>query len=107
MNKTPEGAAERVAFYEGVLRDGNFPPLAEDMPPTFHMTTIEKFRTELSAVFTPLMLVGVESFASSFQEAFLHLSDADARTWLDVIEQTGRTPEGLGYTDHYLYIGRR
>jgi len=33
--------------------------------------------------------------------AFLHLSDTDARTWLDVIEQTGRTPEGLGHTDHY------
>jgi len=77
FRKTPDGAAERTAFFEGVLHDGNFPPPAEDMPPTFHMTTIEDFRTEISAAFTPLMLVGVESFASSFQEAFLHLSDAD------------------------------
>ncbi len=57
--------------------------------------------------FTPLVLAGSESFASAFQASFLNLSDADSTTWLDVIEQTGRTPEGLGYADHYLFIGRR
>jgi len=107
LRKTPEGAAERAAFYEGVLHDGNFPPPAEGVPSAFQMTTVEEFHTELSATFTPLILAGVESFASSFQESFLRLSDADAQVWLDMIEQTGRTPEGLGYTDHYLYIGRR
>lgn len=107
FRKTPAGVAERTTLFEGVLRDGNFPPPADGSPSTFHMTTVEEFRTELSATFTPVVLAGIESFASSFQESLLHLSDADAQRWLDVIEQTGRTPEGLGYTDHYLYIGRR
>jgi len=26
---------------------------------------------------------------------------------LDLIERTGTTPEGLGATSHYLFIGRR
>lgn len=107
FRKDPAGAAENTAFFEGVLRDGNFPPPADGMPSTFHMTTVEEFRAELSATFTPVVLAGVESFASSFQESLLGLSDADAHAWLDVIERTGLTPEGLGYTDHYLYIGRR
>jgi len=107
FHKTPHGAADRAAFYHGIMHDGNFPPRAEGVPSTFHMTTVAEFQEELSGMFTPLVLAGVESFASAFQESFLHLSADDAHTWLDVIEQTGRTPEGLGYTDHYLYIGHR
>lgn len=107
FRKTPQDAADRAAFYHGIMRDGNFPLREEGAPSTFHMTTVAEFQEELSGMFTPLALVGVESFASAFQESFVHLSTDDAHTWLDMIEQTGRTPEGLGYTDHYLYIGRR
>ncbi len=107
FRKTPQGAADRTAFYHGIMRDGNFPARAAGVPSTFHMTTIAEFQEELASLFTPIVLAGVESFASAFQDSFLQLSADDVRTWLDVIEQTGRTPEGLGYTDHYLYIGRR
>lgn len=107
FRKTPQDAADRAAFYHGIMRDGNFPLREEGAPSTFHMTTVAEFQEELSGMFTPLALVGVESFASAFQESFVHLSTDDAHTWLDMIEQTGRTPEGLGYTDHYLYIGHR
>jgi ubiquinone/menaquinone biosynthesis C-methylase UbiE len=107
IQKKPAGAAERAGFYRGVLHDGNFPAPEEGGPSGVHLTTIEEFRAELSTAFTPLVLVGTESFASAFQESFLDLSEADAALWLDVIEQTGRTIEGLGYADHLLFIGRR
>jgi hypothetical protein len=49
----------------------------------------------------------VESFTSSYQESYLHLSEVDAAAWLDLSEQTGVTPEGLAMADHYLYVGYR
>jgi len=67
---------------------------------------VRKYRAERSTAFTPRVFAGVESFDRAFQELFPYLSDADATTWLDVIERTGRTPEGVGYADHYLFIGR-
>jgi hypothetical protein len=27
--------------------------------------------------------------------------------WLDLVEQTGTTPEGLGASDHFLFVGRK
>lgn len=102
------GAADRAAFYRRLLHDGNyFPSSLEDGPSTVHLTTSEAFSAELSSAFTQLALVGAESFAAANQEPFHGLSDADADAWLDVIEQTGRLPEGLAYADHYLFIGRR
>ena len=32
---------------------------------------------------------------------------AEAEAWLDLIEHTGQTAEGLGVSDHFLYVGRR
>jgi hypothetical protein len=49
----------------------------------------------------------VECFTSWCQESYLHLAEADAAAWLDLIEQTGATPEGLAMADHYLYVGYR
>jgi len=68
---------------------------------------VQKYRAERSTAFTPRVFVGVEPFARAFQELFPYLSDADATTGLDVIERTGRTPDGVGSADHYLFIGRR
>jgi SAM-dependent methyltransferase len=107
FQKKPAGVTERAAFYRGVLHDGNFPAPEGGGPSGVHLTTIDEFRAELSTAFTPVVLVGTESFASAIQESFLDLPEADAAMWLDVIEQTGRTVEGLGYADHFLFIGRR
>jgi len=27
--------------------------------------------------------------------------------WLDLVEQTAATPEGLGQSDHFLFVGRK
>ncbi len=35
------------------------------------------------------------------------LSAENADAWLDLVEQTGKTPDGLGISDHFLYIGRK
>jgi len=49
----------------------------------------------------------VESFASAWQP-ILHTLPADqAEAWLDLVEQTGVTPEGLGQSDHFLFVGRK
>ena len=29
------------------------------------------------------------------------------RYLLDLVEETGRTPEGVGQSDHFLFIGRK
>jgi hypothetical protein len=35
------------------------------------------------------------------------LPPAEAEAWLDPIEWTGQTAEGLGVSDHFLYVGRK
>src|SRR5712692_3254579 len=67
--------------------------------------TIEGFRSEFTA-FTQLVFTGVESFANYDQKSLLKANPENAEVWLDLIEKTGTTPEGLGMTGHFLYIGR-
>jgi len=71
-----------------------------------HLTTIAEFRTDFIG-FQEIALVGVESFAQSYEENLLKLSPEQANIWLDLIEETGKTPEGLGMTGHFLYIGQK
>jgi hypothetical protein len=88
------------------LQEGTVPwqsrPPIQGYPPTVHLTIVAEFRAEFPFAFTPCVLAGVESFTSWCQESYLHLSEPDAAAWLDLIEQTGVTPEGLGMADHYL-----
>jgi len=49
----------------------------------------------------------VESFTSVWGDTLNDLSAQDAEAWLDLVEQTGSTPDGLGMSDHFLYIGHR
>lgn len=107
LRQAPDSAVERADFHRRFLQEGNFFPQGTPDLPTGHLTTVDEFRTELTASFTPLVLTGVESFTSEYHDAFLHASAANAEAWLDLVEQTGLTPEGLGVSDHYLFIGRR
>ena len=36
-----------------------------------------------------------------------NISATNIEPWIDLVEVTGTTPEGLGMSDHFLYIGRR
>ncbi len=107
LRQAPNCAVERVDFHRRFLREGNFFPRDTPELPTGHLTTMDEFRAELTATFTPLVLTGVESFTSEYHDAFLQASADNAEAWLDLVEQTGATPEGLGVSDHYLFIGRR
>ena len=102
----PHVAAERRGFHEGYLRDGNLDP--EHAPPIgfAHLSTSSEFRELFASAFNELALVGVESFSMASQPAWNDLPPEEAEAWLDLIDITGQTADGLSYSDHFLYIGR-
>ena len=102
----PERISEERAWLEPYVKTGNFPSQEAGVPPIWHLTTIAEFRAEFTD-FQEIVLTGVELFARSHEENLLKLSPEQANIWLDLIEETGRTPEGLGMTGHFLYIGQK
>ena len=72
-----------------------------------HLSPYAEFRALFADEFEELALTGVESFSTSWQGALNDLPLAEAEAWLDLIERTGETAEGLGVSDHYLYVGRK
>jgi ubiquinone/menaquinone biosynthesis C-methylase UbiE len=106
LHDAPDSTADRKAFLDRYLLDGNFEPPFEGSPPTVHLATVAEFQGELNTAFEQLVLAGTESFAGKLGREFLSASAASQAVWLDLVEQTGMTPEGLGITDHFLYIGR-
>ncbi len=71
------------------------------------MTGAAEFLQLCEAQFHPVAFGGVESFAAPWQERFHALDAAEREFWLDVIEATAETIEGVGQSDHFLYVGRR
>jgi hypothetical protein len=107
FSRFPHVVLDRRVFHQRYLRDGNLDP--EHAPPIgfAHLSSIDEFRGLFAADFVELALVGVESFSAASQAVLHDLAPAEAEAWLDLIAQTGATPEGLGISDHFLYIGRR
>jgi SAM-dependent methyltransferase len=103
----PHVVLERQAFHEQYLRDGNLDP--EHAPPIgfAHLSTYAEFRGLFGPEFEELALTGVESFSAAWQSTLNDLPPAEAEAWLDLIERTGQTAEGLGFADHFLYVGRK
>jgi SAM-dependent methyltransferase len=93
------------SFLDGYLRDGNVNP--EYAPPIgyAHVATVEQFRA-LFGAFNEITLAGVESFTAPWQYRLNELPEAERKLWLDLVETTSTTAEGLAYSDHFLYIGR-
>lgn len=103
----PNGAMSNKPLHEQILLDGNVPAHPEGHPSTVHMTTIAEFETECGACFDELLFAGTESFTSLNQESFLAATPENQERWLDIVEHTAPTPEGLGIADHPLFIGRK
>jgi len=103
----PHVVLERKTFHEQYLRDGNLDP--EHAPPIgfAHLSPYGEFRALFASDFEELALTGVESFSTSCQSMLNDLPPAHAEAWLDLIERTGPTAEGLGVSDHFLYVGRK
>ncbi|HEX7734612.1 MAG TPA: hypothetical protein VF458_07110 [Ktedonobacteraceae bacterium] len=108
LQDDPEEFGRRRDFFLGQLfRDGTI-ALQPEQPAAMHLTTVAEMRAELGTAFEEIALVGVESFASKIigRRAYLHATPASRQVLLDLVERTGTTPEGLGVTSHYFYIGR-
>ncbi|HEY1203074.1 MAG: methyltransferase domain-containing protein [Bryobacteraceae bacterium] len=97
----------RGGFIAEYLATGNLDP--QHAPPIgyAHLTTAAEFRELLAARFEELALVGVESFTAPWQDLFPSKPPEEAAAWLDLVEATGATPEGLACSDHFLFVGRK
>ncbi len=97
----------RQKFHQQFLKDGNSDPV--NTPPLgyAHLTNSEEFLQLFTASFEQITLIGVESFTAPFPTTGNTLSQRELEAWIDLVEATGTTPEGLGMSDHFLYIGRR
>jgi 2-polyprenyl-3-methyl-5-hydroxy-6-metoxy-1,4-benzoquinol methylase len=102
----PEKILEDVEWLAPYVKTGNFPAPEPGVPPTIYMTTSAEFRADFTE-FQEIALAGVESFAQWHEENLLKLTPEQAETWLDLIEETGKMPEGLGLAGHFLYIGQK
>ena len=105
--RRPDTGREQYQARLARLKSGRLDPADGSSLSYAHLTTISEFRDLFSSDFEEAALVGVESFASPYQEVLAQLSSEDAEAWLDLIERTGATIEGLGQSDHFLYIGKR
>jgi hypothetical protein len=96
-----------VAFHQQYLRDGNLDP--EHAPPIgyAHLTTAKDFLALFEGQFEQVAFLGVESFTAVWQNVFSELPEAEKELWLDLVEETGQTPEGIGQSDHFLFVGRK
>lgn len=97
----------RQAFHQQFLKDGNTDPV--HVPPLghAHLTTSEAFSELFAASFEKVSLIGIESFTAPFPTAGNQLPAQELEVWVDLVEATGTTLEGLGMSDHFLYVGRR
>ncbi len=89
------------------LATGRLDP--EHAPPIGYafMTTLCEFRELFADSFEQVLLAGLESFTSPSLEPFANIAEEDRDLWLDLVERTNTTPEGLAYSDHFLFLGRR
>ena len=72
-----------------------------------HMTTVAEFRRELREYFRELLLTGAESFTMAWQGEFLKLPPEEQELWVDLVEKTALTSEGMAYSDHFIFVGRK
>lgn len=71
------------------------------------MTTATEFVSLFEGKFEQVVFLGVESFTTPWQKIFSGLPAPQGELWLDLVEETGETPESLGQSDHFLFVGRK
>ena len=102
----PESILEELEWLKPYIKTGDFPETEPGVPPIWHLATVAEFRADFTD-FLEIALAGVESFAQGNEENLLKLTPEQAEVWLDLIEETGKMPEGLGLAGHFLYIGQK
>lgn len=87
------------------MKDGN---LGGETPIGLaHLSTSSEFMALFTTDFIQLEFVGTECFTNGQQHHFLKLSLEEQEAFLDLVEITGKTPDGQGASDHFLYIGEK
>jgi ubiquinone/menaquinone biosynthesis C-methylase UbiE len=99
--------AELRAFHAGFLQDGTLDPTHAPPIAHAHLSTSDEFRSLCAGPFDQTAYVGVESFTGVWGSTLRALPPADVEAWLALIEQTGATPDGLGASDHFLFVGQK
>lgn len=90
----------RDFIHTGIANSKVFPPLSDAF-----FASSSQFREEFTGYFNELEFLGVESFSGHMQNLFFEKKDDLKSDWLDLIEITGRTNEGIASSEHFLYIG--
>lgn len=101
----PETGRARYAVRRALYETGQFD--ADSFLNYSYLTSVEEFRRLFAGQFAEVVCVGVESFVSPNRGVTAQLPEEDAEAWIDLVELTGTSPEGIGASDHFLYIGRR
>lgn len=107
FRQRPQVAVERRQFHRQLLNDGNVDPVHVPSLGFAHLTTAAEFQSLFADLFEEVILLGVESFTAAWQPTLNGLPAEQVEAWLDLVEQTGTTPEGLGASDHFLFVGRK
>lgn len=103
----PERCVEMLEFNRRFITDGILDP---EVAPTIghsHFTSASEFQALFEGAFDELAFVGLESFTACRQEILLELAPQLQQAWLDLVEATAAEPEGIGLSEHFLFVGRR
>jgi SAM-dependent methyltransferase len=106
FRQSPEEVIPRRVFHQQFLIDGNLDPTHAPPIGFAHLSTFAEFASLFPKHFETLLLTGVESFTAPWQMSFSNLACEVQEAWLELIEQTGATPEGVAHSDHFLFVGR-
>ena len=103
----PERCIEMLEVNRRFIADGILNP---ELAPTIghsHFTSAAEFRALCTDGFEETALVGLESFTGCRQDLWLGLADDVQQAWLDLVEATAAEAEGIGLSEHFLFVGRR
>lgn len=98
-----EISKELDEFYKtGVTNENIFKPLGDG-----YCATIDEFTGLFSTLFTQVDFLGLESFSAYKQKIIFEKKPEEVEIWLSILEKTARSIEGMGTSEHLLYVGRK
>jgi S-adenosylmethionine-dependent methyltransferase len=89
-------------FKTGVTNETIFKPLGDA-----YCATIDEFSALFSPSFKQVDFLGLESFSAYKQKMIFDKKAEDVEIWLSILEKTARTIEGMGTSEHLLYVGKK
>ncbi|MCH9611765.1 MAG: 2-methoxy-6-polyprenyl-1,4-benzoquinol methylase, mitochondrial [Chlamydiia bacterium] len=99
--ETLEGELEHFCA-TGISNKALFPPLGDA-----YCCTAEELQTLFAPHFTQVELLGLESFSAFHQKRLFDYTPSEISLWLSLLEKSARTHEGVGASEHILYVGKK